>query len=200
MSDVPQNRTGVALNERAIESLEFIRTTMARSAPYTAVSGRAGIAMGLIGMAASVLASRQATDAEWLMVWMAAALLAAPLGLLAMRAKAARHDQALWSASGRRFAQGFAPSIVAAAVLTGSLAQASRVDLIPATWLLLYGAAILAGSIASIPVLAWLGGAFMILGGGAALTAGEWRDLWLGAGFGGLQIIFGFIIARKHGG
>ena len=42
MSDVPENRSaGVALNERAMESLEFIRTTMARSAPFTAVSGRA---------------------------------------------------------------------------------------------------------------------------------------------------------------
>jgi hypothetical protein len=32
------------------------------------------------------------------------------------------------------------------------------------------------------------------------LTGGRWADLWLGAGFGGLQIVFGVIIARKHGG
>jgi hypothetical protein len=41
----------VALNERAIESLEFIRTTMARSAPFTAVPGYGGIVIGVVGLA-----------------------------------------------------------------------------------------------------------------------------------------------------
>ena len=41
---------GASLNERAIESLEFIRTTMARSAPFTAVPGRGGIAMGTVAL------------------------------------------------------------------------------------------------------------------------------------------------------
>jgi hypothetical protein len=27
-----------------------------------------------------------------------------------------------------------------------------------------------------------------------------WSDLWLGAGFGGLHILFGAIIARRYGG
>ena len=40
----------------------------------------------------------------------------------------------------------------------------------------------------------------MMLGAGAAVTGAAWRDVWLGAGFGGLQVIFGFVIARKHGG
>jgi hypothetical protein len=40
----------------------------------------------------------------------------------------------------------------------------------------------------------------MVLGAAAAVTVGQWPDLWLGAGFGGLQIIFGVIITRKHGG
>jgi hypothetical protein len=36
--------------------------------------------------------------------------------------------------------------------------------------------------------------------GAAASPAGRFGDLWLAAGFGGLHIVFGFIIARKHGG
>ena len=198
MSATP--KPGVTLNERAIESLEFIRTTIARSAPFTAVPGRGGMAMGAIGVAAAVLGSRQTTDERWLATWFAAALIAFPIGLITMRLKAKQHGVELWSANGRRFAQGFAPSVVAAAVLTMALIGQLRFDLIPATWLLLYGAAILAGSTASIPVLAWVGAAFMVLGIGAAATAGAWRDLWLGAGFGGVQIVSGFIIARKHGG
>ena len=197
---MPPSQSGVTLNERAIESLEFIRTTMARSAPFTAVPGRGGMAMGAIGVAAAVVASRQSSDWTWLVVWMGAALAAMPIGLVTMHAKARRHGVSLWSANGRRFVQGFAPSMLAAAVLTGAFAAQSRFEMIPAAWLLLYGAGVLAGSIASIPMMAWVGAAFMVLGAGSAATAGAWRDLWLGAGFGGLQVIFGFIIARKHGG
>ena len=197
---MPASQSGATLNERAIESLEFIRTTMARSAPFTAVPGRGGMAMGAVGIVAAVAASRQTNDWAWLAVWFGAAIVAMPTGVVTMWTKARRHGLSLWSANGRRFVQGFAPSMVAAAVLTGAFVAQSRFDLIPAAWLLLYGAGVLAGSIASIPMLAWVGAAFMLLGAGSAATAGAWRDLWLGAGFGGLQVIFGYIIARKHGG
>jgi hypothetical protein len=201
MTDVPSNRSaGVALNERAMESLEFIRTTMARSAPFTAVSGRGGIAMGVLAIVAAALARSTASNEQWLAVWIASAAVAVPVGFVLMRAKARRHDLALWSAAGRRFAQGFAPAIAAGAVLTFALVRADAIDLVPAAWLLLYGAGVLAGSSASVPVLAWLGALFMVLGTGSLFTPTAWRDLWLAAGFGVLQIAFGVYIARNHGG
>ena len=200
MSDVPQNRTGVALNERAIESLEFIRTTMARSAPFTAVSGAGGIAMGVLALVAAAFARSSSSNEQWLTVWVACAAVAVPVGFVLMRAKARRHDLALWSAAGRRFAQGFVPAIAAGAVLTLALVRAGAVDLVPAVWLLLYGAGVLAGSSSSVPVLAWLGALFMVLGSVSLFTPSEWRDLWLASGFGVLQIAFGAYIARNHGG
>jgi len=200
MSDVPPNRAGVALNERAMESLEFIRTTMARSAPFTAVSGSGGIAMGILAMVAAVVARSSSSDEQWLATWIACAAVAVPVGFLLMRAKARRYELALWSAAGRRFAQGFVPSIAAGAVLTFALVRADAIDLVPAAWLLLYGAGVLAGSSSSVPVLAWLGTLFMVLGGVSLFTPPEWRDLWLAAGFGVLQMAFGAYIARNHGG
>jgi len=200
MSDVPPNRAGVALNERAMESLEFIRTTMARSAPFTAVSGSGGIAMGIMAMVAAVVARSSSSDEQWLATWIACAAVAVPVGFLLMRAKARRYELALWSAAGRRFAQGFVPSIAAGAVLTFALVRADAIDLVPAAWLLLYGAGVLAGSSSSVPVLAWLGTLFMVLGGVSLFTPPEWRDLWLAAGFGVLQMAFGAYIARNHGG
>ena len=200
MSDVPPNRAGVALNERAMESLEFIRTTMARSAPFTAVSGSGGIAMGILAMVAAAVASSSSSDEQWLATWIACAAVAVPVGFLLMRAKARRYELALWSAAGRRFAQGFVPSIAAGAVLTFALVRADAIDLVPAAWLLLYGAGVLAGSSSSVPVLAWLGTLFMVLGGVSLFTPPEWRDLWLAAGFGVLQMAFGAYIARNHGG
>jgi hypothetical protein len=197
---VPEIKSGVSLNERAIESLEFIRTTMARSAPFTAVPGRGGIAMGAVAIVTAIVGAREQDDWRWASVWLAAAAIAIPVGMIAMRWKARRYGIALWSAAGRRFAQGFVPAVTAGAILSAALATSGRFDLVPATWLLLYGAGVLAGSTASVPVLAWLGAAFMGLGVVAMLTPNVWRDLWLGAGFGGLQIVFGLIIARKHGG
>jgi hypothetical protein len=188
------------LDDRALESLEFIRTTMARSAAFTAVPGRGGIAMGILGTAAAIVASRQTDDRLWLGTWLAAAFIALPIGIVAIWWKAERHALPVWSANGRRFIQGYTPSLVAGAILTAALAARGRFDLLPAAWLLLYGAGLLAGSASSIPLLAWIGGAFMTLGVAAAVTGAAWRDVWLGAGFGGLQVIFGVMIARKHGG
>ena len=201
MSDVSPNRSaGVALNERAMESLEFIRTTMARSAPFTAVSGAGGIAMGLLAVIAAVFARSARSNEEWLTIWIAAAAIAVPVGFVLMRAKARRHELELWSAAGRRFAQGFLPAIVAGAVLTFALVRADAIELVPAAWLLLYGAGVLAGSSSSVPVLAWLGALFMVLGAVSLFTPPDWRDLLLASGFGVLQIAFGAYIARNHGG
>ena len=97
MSDVPSDRSaGVALNERAMESLEFIRTTMARSAPFTAVSGRGGMAMGLLAIAAAVIARAAASDEQWLGIWIGCAVIAVPVGFALMRVKAS--DSALSAA------------------------------------------------------------------------------------------------------
>jgi hypothetical protein len=189
-----------AMHERAAESIEFIRETMVRSASFTAVPGQGGIVMGGIGVLTAVIASRAETSERWLATWLVAAVVAAPIGLAATIVKAKRHHVALWSASGRRFMQGFLPALVAGAALTLALVRADRIELLAPTWLLLYGAGILAGATASISVLTWVGALFMALGVGAVATVGQWPDVWLGAGFGGLQIIFGIIIMRKHGG
>jgi hypothetical protein len=188
------------MHERAAESIEFIRETMVRSAAFTAVPGQGGVAMGAIGVLTAVMASQTTTPERWLATWLVAAVVAAPIGLTATIVKAKRHHVALWSASGRRFMQGFLPAIVAGAALTLALVRADRIELLAPTWLLLYGAGILAGATASISVLTWVGALFMALGVGAVATSGQWPDVWLGAGFGGLQIVFGIIITRKHGG
>ena len=145
------------MHERAAESIEFIRETMVRSASFTAVPGQGGVAMGAIGVLTAVLASQTTTPERWLATWLVAAVVAAPIGLAATIMKARRHHVALWSASGRRFMQGFLPAIVAGAALTVALVRADRIELLPPTWLLLYGAGILAGATASISVLTWVG-------------------------------------------
>ena len=188
-----------SLDQQAAESSAFIRHTMARSASFTAVPGWGGMLMGAVGLVAA-LAATQAEGMAWLAIWLGAAAVAVPVGFVAMIGKAHRHAVPLWSPAGRRFAQGFLPSIVVAAVLTVLLVREQRFDLLPATWLLLYGAGVMAGGAASVATLAWTGATFIACGIAASVTPAAWADLWLGAGFGAAQLGFGFIIARRHGG
>ena len=191
------------MSDHATESLAFIRTTMARSAGFTSVPGWGGALMGSIGIAAAVVSSGQ-PPAVWLRIWIGAAVVATAIGIDAIRRKAHSAGQPLWSQTGRRFAQALVPALAAAATLTTAAVFGGGVDggidRLPGMWLLLYGAGILAGASASIRILTVLGATFMALGAITLALPASWGTFCLGAGFGALQIIFGLIIARKHGG
>jgi hypothetical protein len=189
-----------SLDQQAAESLAYIRHTMARSASFTAVPGWGGIGMGAVGIIAAVVGARQLDGMTWLAVWLGAAAVAVPVGFIAMIVKAQRHAVPLWSPAGRRFAQAFLPALLAAAILTVLLVREDQFELLPSVWLLLYGAGVMAGAASSVPVLTLIGVAFVACGAAAALTAPTWGNLWMGFGFGVLHIVFGFVIARKHGG
>src|ERR1041384_2332484 len=70
----------IPLHSRALDDLSFIRDTMARAGAPTSVPGGGGVAMGGTALAASWIASRQGSGAEWLAVWLAEAVLALGIG------------------------------------------------------------------------------------------------------------------------
>jgi len=189
-----------SVGQHAEESLQFIRRTMERSSTFTAVPGVGGVGMGAIGVAAAVLAAGQSSAERWLIVWLLAAVVAMGIGVTAMVRKAARLGAPLAGAAGRRFAIGFVAPLVAGAALTWGVWMHDDWALMPAVWLLLYGTAVLAGGMFSIAAVRLLGVAFMALGITALATPPAWGNVWLGLGFGGLQIAFGLYIARRHGG
>jgi hypothetical protein len=189
-----------SFDQQAAESLAYIRHTMARSASFTAVPGWGGMGMGVVGLVAAFVGARQADGMAWLAVWLGAAAVAVPVGFVFMIVKAQRHAVPLWSPAGRRFAQAFLPALLAAAILTVLLVREGHFELLPPAWLLLYGAGVMAGAASSVPVLTLIGVAFIVCGAAAAVTAPSWGNVWLGLGFGALHIVFGFTIARKHGG
>jgi hypothetical protein len=45
-----------------------------------------------------------------------------------------------------------------------------------------------------------MGACFLGIGALATFAPTAWGDFWLALGFGGLHILFGFIIARRYGG
>ncbi|MFQ5747173.1 MAG: hypothetical protein ACE5HF_08150 [Gemmatimonadota bacterium] len=196
----PIPESGVALHDRALENLRYIRRAMEGSGSFTAVPGRGGIGMGLVGLLAAWSASRRPDLAGWLGIWLGAAAVAAALGILASRRKARRATAPAVAGPARKFALAFAPAIVAGAVLTGALLAAERRDLLPGTWLLLYGTAVVSAGSMSVRTVPVLGVSFMALGVVALLGPADWGDALLAAGFGGLNVGFGAFIAWRHGG
>jgi hypothetical protein len=182
------------------DDLRFIRDTMERSSAFTAVSGWGYILLGLTAFAAAWFAAHQVSSFAWLRVWLAEGLLAAAVGLLSCTWKANRRGLPLFSGPARKVALSLAPPLVAGAFLTFLLFRASLQSALPATWLLLYGAGIITGGAFSVAILPVMGLCFMLLGGLAVLAPAAWGNWFLAGGFGGLHVVFGFLIARRHGG
>lgn len=196
----PSRTREVGLHERALSDLSFIRAAMERAGSFTAVPGWGGAGMGVVALVAAPLAAHQPSANRWLVVWLLAAAVAAPLALWAMVRKARHAGQPLLSGAGRKFALGFAPPLLAAAVLTPALWRAGTPELLPGVWLMLYGVGVVTGGAASVRVVPVMGAVLMGLALGALVTPAAWGDAWMGTGFGAVQLGFGLHIARRHGG
>jgi hypothetical protein len=161
------------------------------------------IAAGTFGLAAAVAAPPVmiANDPRtFLMIWIAAAILAAASSWITIRRKASKSGQSLVDGPARRFALAFAPAIVAGAVLTVAFVANGQAALLPGTWLSLYGAAVTAGGAFSVKPVPIMGCAFMALGALCFALPLQWQQLALAAGFGGLHLSFGYQITRHYGG
>jgi hypothetical protein len=189
-----------ALHLRALDHLRFIRETMEGAAFFTAVSGIGEVVVGVTALAAAYVAARQSTAWWWLLVWLWEALFAFLVTTGAIVWKARRSQEDLFSRPGKRFALGLFPPLITGALLTPVLFTSGNVDVLPALWLLLYGTGVVTGGAFSVRTVPVMGLAFMGLGAVALVAPDAWGDALLAAGFGGLHIVFGILIAWRHGG
>jgi hypothetical protein len=187
----------VPIEAQALDNLRFIRDTMERAGSFTAVPGLGGIGMGGVALAASLLAAGQALPERWLAVWLAAAFFALAIGVTAARRKAGAQ---VFSGPARKFVLALMPAVFAGAVLTLLFVRDGLFSEIPALWLLLYGTAVISGGSYSVRVIPIMGICFLGLGMAAVFTPPSWGNAMLAAGFGGIQIVFGIVIARRYGG
>jgi hypothetical protein len=173
---------------------------MENAGSFTAVSGWGQVAIGATALAASAVASLQTTRAAWLATWIVEAMVALAVGSFWIARKARRTGISFSSAPGRKAAICFAPPLACGALLTPALYRAGQVSLLPGTWLLLFGVAVVTGGAMSVKIVPLMGLVLMAIGTAALFGPGRLGRSLHGRGFGLVLIGFGAVIARKHGG
>ena len=189
------------IHAHAADNLRFIRDAMTRASAFTAVPGWGGVAMGVTAVAAAAISGPPDNSLRWVTVWFGEALVASAIALPTMAWKARRSGTPLSTAApAYRFALAYLPPLVAGMVLTPVFATLDLMARLPGCWLLLYGTALASGGAFSVRIVPIMGLCFMALGTiafAAPAPLGHWL---MAAGFGGLHIVFGVIIARRYGG
>jgi hypothetical protein len=189
-----------ALHTRAMDNLQYIRETMERATAFTAISGWGLVAIGITGVASGFIAAQQKSFRNWLTIWVADAVVALLIAGWSMDRKARATQTPLLSGPGRKVAFSLSPPLLAGAILSLVLYRSGSTNAIPGLWLLLYGTGVITGGMFSVSVVPIMGLAFMALGAATLFAPAVFADWFMAAGFGGLHIIFGVIIARRYGG
>jgi hypothetical protein len=189
----------VSINDRAVRDLRYIRDTMERAGSFTAVPGWGFVLMGATALIAVALTYRIQSRELWFVAWMGEAVLASAIGIIGTLLKA-QTRRAFLQGPGQKFAMSLLPALVGGAILTGALYQNGLFGLMPGSWLLFYGVAVMSCGTYSVRVVPIMGAGYILLGTVALLMPWMWAHALLAVGFGGLQIGFGGLIARRYGG
>ncbi|MBO0723679.1 MAG: hypothetical protein J2P31_21525 [Blastocatellia bacterium] len=183
-----------------MDNLRYIRETMERASSFTAVPGWGGVLVGMTALVAAVIAAQIRHEHRWMYVWACELPLAILVGGLTMKRKARAAQLKLLSGPGRKFTLSLAPPLLAGALLSVAISHVEAYDILPGMWMLLYGVGVMTGGAFSVKVVPVMGVCFMAFGTVALFAPISWGNLLMAGGFGGLHVIFGTIIARRHGG
>jgi hypothetical protein len=188
------------MQKRAMDNLRFIRGIMESAATFTAVSGWGQFVIGVTAVGAALVAARQTLPWAWVTTWLAEAGIAAGISVASMTLKAHAANEPLLTGPMRKLVLSFSPAMIVGALLTATFVDRGLFSLLPGVWMLLYGAAVVSAGTYSVRIVPFMGAAFMVTGAGALLAPATWSTAIMIAGFGGLHMIFGLWIARRHGG
>ena len=196
----PRRSSSPDINDRAMDNLRFIRETMEAAGTFTALSGWGQVVIGLTAIIAALIAARVETPTMWLAVWLVEACVAGGISIASMTIKSHAANMPVFSGPVRKLVLSFSPPIAAGSLLTIALHSVGQMELVPGMWMLLYGAGVISAGTYSVTIVPFMGAAFMLAGLITLITPAVWGTGMLIAAFGGLHILFGILIARRHGG
>jgi hypothetical protein len=193
--------------QTAHENLLYIRKTLEAAGQWTAVSGKALIATGIIALAGAAV-NGWITGAPWTVtdpraafaVWGVVLVLSLMVVLFGMYRKSLQLCTPIQPPLLRKLLWSLCPSLFVGAILTGLTVQSGNLYWLPVVWLGCYGAAVTNGGQVSIAPVRYMGLCFLMAAAGAALSAKEAGLAWLALGFGWLHIVYGAYIARRYHG
>lgn len=206
----PREPETIVLRDRALDNLTFIRDTMARSAPLTTISGWGTVGEGFIALGGACVACWYGSVDWWIYTWLAVACLGCLTGFATMAWKARRTQAPVFGVALKKFTMSLFPPIVAGMVLTEVFYERGLWELMPGTWLMLYGVGVVTGGAFSIKIIPLFGMCFILLAVGAFYPVVPmasvlfWKfrvcDAFLAVGFGLFHILFGTIVALRYNG
>ena len=172
-------RVSTPVDEKAAEQqLNTIRTLMERSAVYRRALGPVMTSVGVLGMAAGVLALSVLPEnaRAFAFYWLAVAAVSVAVAFSLVRRQAFASGEAFWSPPTRRIAAALLPPVFAGAAVVGPLvnihSEGSMVAVaLPPLWLVLYGCALHSAGFFMVRGIRLFGWAFVIAGLLSALTA-----------------------------
>jgi hypothetical protein len=196
----PRRSSSPDIQDRAIDNLRFIRETMEAAGTFTALSGWGQVVIGLTAIAAALIGARATTPSTWLAIWLAEACIAGGISVASMTIKSHAANLPVFSGPIRKLVLSFSPPIAAGSLLTLALHSAGAMATVPGMWMMLYGAGVISAGTYSVSIVPFMGAAFMIAGVVTLIAPAAWTTAMMIASFGGLHILFGILIARRHGG
>ncbi len=173
---------------------------MEGAASFTALSGWGVLAIGVTAFPAAWLAGRATVHRVWMLIWLIEAIVGVAIGFWTTARKARKAQEPLFGRPGRKFALTFATPMAAGAILTIPLYYGGVQWVLPGMWLLLYGTAFATAGAFSVSTVPVMGLCFMVAGTAALAAPAALGNVFMAAGFGALHVVFGALIARKHGG
>ena len=173
---------------------------MESATSFTAVPGWGMVFLGLTALATAFLARTANSQVTWVLLWLGEAALAGLISLVAMVKKTGSLAKLAASIPARKCALSLVPPLAAGGVLTVIMMEQHLYAVLPGMWLMLYGVAVITGGAFSVRVIPVMGICFALFGTMALALPATWANGIMASGFGGLHIVFGWLIARRHGG
>ena len=195
--------------DEAREHLRVIRQTMERSTKYSTLSGLSGVLIGLTAIIGVLISQRIIMAAphperkiQLLLgaLWLAVLAVAVSIEFVCNKRRAARIGKRVASPLGAHIIVAALPSFIAATVLTAFfLIHQQLFSSVWGVWMLCYGLAICAVGLFSVRPVTYLGAAFVLAGAVTLLLPNQIHLFMMALTFGGFHIVYGVLMARKHG-